>query len=343
MQLCSLSPLGLCSVAPPSPGHFDTLATAPWSYCHHNPFNISPGLMAATVTCNSVCSAPECGIAPFSTRIVGGQDAAVGAWPWQASLHKDRHHICGGSLINNEYVLSAAHCFQSTAAFQITVYLGRHSQQSFNPNEVFRRVSRIINHPNYNPATQDNDIALLQLASTVQFTNYIKPVCLAAEGSVYSAGTNSYITGWGTVGSVPLPLPQTLQEVSVPIVSNRVCNRAYLGSITNNMLCAGLNEGGKDSCQGDSGGPLVTENDTRWIQGGIVSFGEGCALAKFPGVYTRVSNYQTWINQQISTNQPGFSVFMGGDSNTANTHLVSLWVTLLLSFVQLLFSLYVLS
>uniref|UniRef100_A0A3Q3XIP3 Peptidase S1 domain-containing protein n=1 Tax=Mola mola TaxID=94237 RepID=A0A3Q3XIP3_MOLML len=315
-------------------------------------------LTAATVTCNSVCSAPECGIAPFSTRIVGGQDAAVGAWPWQASLHKDRHHICGGSLINNEYVLNKRHRYMSliitmhltffssvsTAAFQITVYLGRHSQQSFNPNEVFRRVSRIINHPNYNPATQDNDIALLQLASTVQFTNYIKPVCLAAEGSVYSAGTNSYITGWGTVGSgVPLPLPQTLQEVSVPIVSNRVCNRAYLGSITNNMLCAGLNEGGKDSCQGDSGGPLVTENDTRWIQGGIVSFGEGCALAKFPGVYTRVSNYQTWINQQISTNQPGFSVFMGGDSNTANTHLVSLWVTLLLSFVQLLFSLYVLS
>uniref|UniRef100_A0A3Q3XDE7 Peptidase S1 domain-containing protein n=1 Tax=Mola mola TaxID=94237 RepID=A0A3Q3XDE7_MOLML len=322
--------------------------------------------LAATVTCNSVCSAPECGIAPFSTRIVGGQDAAVGAWPWQASLHKDRHHICGGSLINNEYVLSAAHCFQRlrttvlkikfsvtgchhlqflknrnyqvwSRIYQINIWL-------FNPNEVFRRVSRIINHPNYNPATQDNDIALLQLASTVQFTNYIKPVCLAAEGSVYSAGTNSYITGWGTVGSgVPLPLPQTLQEVSVPIVSNRVCNRAYLGSITNNMLCAGLNEGGKDSCQGDSGGPLVTENDTRWIQGGIVSFGEGCALAKFPGVYTRVSNYQTWINQQISTNQPGFSVFMGGDSNTANTHLVSLWVTLLLSFVQLLFSLYVLS
>uniref|UniRef100_A0A3Q4BWB0 Peptidase S1 domain-containing protein n=1 Tax=Mola mola TaxID=94237 RepID=A0A3Q4BWB0_MOLML len=290
-------------------------------------------------------TAVECGIAPFSTRIVGGQDAAVGAWPWQASLHKDRHHICGGSLINNEYVLSAAHCFQSLVENLPNKHLAVLKEIKEEHKMLGKlRVSRIINHPNYNPATQDNDIALLQLASTVQFTNYIKPVCLAAEGSVYSAGTNSYITGWGTVGSgVPLPLPQTLQEVSVPIVSNRVCNRAYLGSITNNMLCAGLNEGGKDSCQGDSGGPLVTENDTRWIQGGIVSFGEGCALAKFPGVYTRVSNYQTWINQQISTNQPGFSVFMGGDSNTANTHLVSLWVTLLLSFVQLLFSLYVLS
>ncbi|XP_023813697.2 transmembrane protease serine 9-like [Oryzias latipes] len=115
---------------------------------------------------------------------------------------------------------------------------------------------------------------------------------------------------------VSLPAPQTLQEVQVPIVGNRQCKCSY-SSITDNMVCAGLLAGGKDSCQGDSGGPLVIKQNNRWIQAGVVSFGNGCALPHFPGVYTRVSQYQTWINTQITTNQPGFITFTstGTDSD----------------------------
>uniref|UniRef100_A0A3B4T757 Peptidase S1 domain-containing protein n=1 Tax=Seriola dumerili TaxID=41447 RepID=A0A3B4T757_SERDU len=208
----------------------------------------------------------------------------------------------------------------------LLVYLGRETQEGTNANEVSRTVSEIIRNPNYDSRTNDNDIALLRLSSPVDFTNYIRPVCLAADGSVFRAGTTCWVTGWGTVQSnVPLPSPQRLQEVDVPVVSNSQCNESYASSnigITSNMICAGLPEGGKDSCQGDSGGPMVSKDGSRWVQAGVVSFGIGCAEPSFPGVYARVSEYQTWINSQISTNQPGFVTFSGSSSVGAATAVV---------------------
>uniref|UniRef100_A0A8C4F937 Peptidase S1 domain-containing protein n=1 Tax=Dicentrarchus labrax TaxID=13489 RepID=A0A8C4F937_DICLA len=199
----------------------------------------------------------------------------------------------------------------STSTDNLVVYLGRQSQEGSNPNEVTRTVTQIINHPSYDSSTNDNDISLLKLSSPVTFTNYIRPVCLAASGSTFYNGTDSWVTGWGTIGSgVPLPSPQDLMEVEVPVVGNRQCNCDYgVGSITDNMICAGLRAGGKDSCQGDSGGPMVSKQNSRWIQEGIVSFGEGCAEPEKPGVYTRVSQYQSWINSKITSNQPGFVTF----------------------------------
>ncbi|XP_041717096.1 serine protease 27-like [Coregonus clupeaformis] len=260
-----------------------------------------------------------CGIASLNTKIVGGQAAVPGRWPWQASLHRSNSHFCGGSLINKEWVLTAAHCFPSTSTSGLLVYLGRQYQQSNNYNEVTRTVSQIIRHPNYNSATSNNDICLLKLSSSVTFTDYIQPVCLAAVGSTYYTGTTSWVTGWGDINSdVPLPSPGTLREVNVPVVGNRKCNCLYagVGSITNNMICAGLLAGGKDSCQGDSGGPMVSKQGLVWIQSGVVSFGQGCAAANFPGVYTRVSQYQTWLNSQISTDQPGFVAFSSSGTDS---------------------------
>uniref|UniRef100_A0A672RP68 Transmembrane protease serine 9-like n=2 Tax=Sinocyclocheilus grahami TaxID=75366 RepID=A0A672RP68_SINGR len=253
----------------------------------------------------------ECGRAPLNTKIVGGQNASAGAWPWQASLHRAGSHFCGGSLINNEWVLTAAHCFANTSRSDLIVYLGRQTQEGANANEVSRNVSEIIKHPDYNSITEDNDITLLRLSSPVTFTDNIRPVCLASANSTFFKSTVSWVTGWGNIRTgASLPSPQILQEVDVPVVGNRQCKCLYgVSTITDNMLCAGPLEGGKDSCQGDSGGPLVSKQDSVWVQSGVVSFGNGCALPNLPGVYARVSKYQKWINEQMTTNQPGFVTF----------------------------------
>ncbi|XP_068581893.1 transmembrane protease serine 9-like [Cebidichthys violaceus] len=279
---------------------------------------ISVATLLTLLTPESHSQLSVCGQPPLNTRIVGGQAAPEGSWPWQVSLHGSGRHFCGGSLINSEWVLTAAHCFQPPSTSNLVVYLGRQNQQSSNPNEVQRTVTRIINHPGYSSRTNDNDISLLKLSSPVTFTNYISPVCLAAPGSSFHNGIDSWVTGWGNIGSgVALPFPQTLMEVEVPIVGNRQCNCDHgVGRITDNMICAGLRAGGRDSCQGDSGGPLVSKQAGVWIQEGVVSFGRGCAEPEFPGVYSRVSQYQTWINGEITSNRPGYVTFTSSGINS---------------------------
>uniref|UniRef100_A0A673CVJ0 chymotrypsin n=1 Tax=Sphaeramia orbicularis TaxID=375764 RepID=A0A673CVJ0_9TELE len=265
---------------------------------------------------------PVCGITPLNNRIVGGEDAPAGSWPWQVSLQVFGRQICGGSLINREWVMSAAHCFSSTSTYGWQISLGRQNLQGINPNEVSRTVATIILHPNYDSNTNDNDIALLRLSSPVTFTDYIRPVCLAASDSVFNSGTDSWVTGWGTVQEgVSLPFPGTLQEVEVPVLGNRQCNCLNgVGTVTDNMICAGLLEGGKDSCQGDSGGPMVSKQGFIWVQSGIVSFGFGCARPNLPGVYSRVSRYESWISSHITSDQPGFVQFSSSGLDTDSSY-----------------------
>ncbi|XP_077385821.1 trypsin-1-like [Festucalex cinctus] len=289
---------------------------------------------------------PQCGrvLVGSSQRIVGGVTAAEGAWPWQGSLHRNNFPTCGASLINNQWVLCAAHCFPNLITSNLLVYLGRQTQQGTNGNEQVRRVTQLIPHEDYNADTFNNDIALLRLDSPVEFTDYIQPVCLAAQGSTVATGTEVTVTGWGTIGTdEPLPAPQALQEVTVPIVSNGDCNDVY-GVITNNMICAGTDAGGQDSCQGDSGGPLVSlseagVNTTRYVQVGVVSFGRGCALPEIPGVYARVSQYQSWITSRVTSGPaPIFVNFVSAEEPTGGAGLVYLSAPLLLTLLPTIFS-----
>ncbi|XP_071395802.1 chymotrypsin-like protease CTRL-1 [Centroberyx affinis] len=268
--------------------------------------------------------AQDCGVAPLNTKIVGGVGAAAGSWPWQVSVHYNRiaSHICGGTLISDQWVLTAAHCMLSLRLSDWTLYMGRQTQIGSNPNEVTRSVSQIIVHPNYNNTFLNNDITLMKLSSPVSFTSYIRPICLAGNSSLFHTATSCWATGWGNTGEdVPLGSPQTLQEVEVPVVGNNQCSCQYLpaegANITDNMICAGREN--KGACQGDSGGPLQCKQGSVWIQAGITSFGIPCALANFPEVYARVSQFQTWITDHVAGANVGFRTFTSSGSDQDNS------------------------
>uniref|UniRef100_H3CB18 Peptidase S1 domain-containing protein n=1 Tax=Tetraodon nigroviridis TaxID=99883 RepID=H3CB18_TETNG len=252
---------------------------------------------------NAVSAVSGCGKVSVRGRIIGGQNAAPGSWPWQASLNGEGGQFCGGTLISSEWVLTAAHCITGDPS-AITVFLGRINQAGPNPNEVSRKVTQATCHPSYDTSTNDNDMCLLKLSAPVSSTEYISPICLAAANSTILSGTRSWLTGWGKAANGVFP--DILQEVEVPIVGNNQCRCTY-PEVTENMICAGYASGGKDSCQGDSGGPMMTEgSDMVWVQVGVVSFGIGCALPNVPAVYARVSRYQDWISGVTGTSQPGF-------------------------------------
>uniref|UniRef100_A0A8C3FV80 Peptidase S1 domain-containing protein n=1 Tax=Chrysemys picta bellii TaxID=8478 RepID=A0A8C3FV80_CHRPI len=258
---------------------------------------------------------PACGQPVASSRIVGGQNAQNGAWPWQASIRYQGFHICGGSLITGEWVVSAAHCFNRLPVTDYSVSLGEFQLHIPSANAFISAVSQVIIHSDYNPSSYASDIALVLLRTPLLYTTYILPVCLPDRSDSIANGTLCWVTGWGNIQtSESLPAPRTLQEVQVSLMDAQTCNDLYSISITgslgsrpikDDMVCAGQTEGGKDSCQGDSGGPLVCSQAGSWFLIGIVSWGEGCGLPYRPGVYTRVSAYSDWIQQQLPSVESG--------------------------------------
>ncbi|CAG5907250.1 unnamed protein product [Menidia menidia] len=253
----------------------------------------------------SCCYAVECGIPPLmENRIVGGMDAPEGSWPWQVDIQKSNEHVCGGSIINENWVLSAAHCFPNPNDLgSYDIYVGRHQLNGFNQYLSAHGLSRVVIPPGYSEPHDGKDLALLQLSSPITWSDHVRPVCLPASGTLFPADKMCYVTGWGNIReNVPLQGVGTLQEVQVPIISQSSCQEMYLTDpaeqvdILYDMICAGYQEGGKDSCQGDSGGPLVCQmvNGT-WVQAGVVSFGLGCAKRNKPGVYARLTSFSNFV------------------------------------------------
>ncbi|XP_063290688.1 serine protease 1-like [Pelobates fuscus] len=222
-------------------------------------------------------------------KIVGGYTCPEYKVPYQVSLHIG-YHFCGGSLINTLWVVSAAHCYQS----RTEVRLGEHNIKVLEGSEQFIKASKLIPHPNYDPGILDNDIMLIRLKKPARINSMVQPIPLPSHCE--SPGEMCLISGWGNTLSNGANYPDFLQCLDAPLLTDQQCHDAYPGEITENMICVGYLEGGKDSCQGDSGGPVVCNG----VLQGVVSWGIGCALPGYPGVYTKVCNYIDWINQTVS-------------------------------------------
>nr|XP_012418565.1 PREDICTED: serine protease 48 [Odobenus rosmarus divergens] len=247
-----------------------------------------------------------CGRPVYSGRVVGGQDAAAGHWPWQVSVLLGQNHVCGGSLISDRWILTAAHCLKKNwIPLLYTVQLG--SIQIDQPSQsVKHRVFKIIIHPQIQHTTAD--IALLKLVSRVTFTSFILPICLPWITKQLKIPASCWVTGWGKVKE-DTDYPSILQEAEISVFDRQTCEQLYnpIGSmlpesepvIQDDEICAGDTAKMKDTCKGDSGGPLSCHINGVWTQIGLVSRGIGCAES-LPGVYTSVIYYQKWIKTTIS-------------------------------------------
>lgn len=261
------------------------------------------------------------------TKIIGGTKSAFGAWPSTvALLNADtirkvesgtatypsgelipksyanyQAQFCGASLIDSKWILTAAHCLVDNGvtkkAEKINVLVGA---SNLIGGGTRKTIKKVIIHPDFNEQTADNDIALLELDSSTNVST------IKVSNAAVSNGTLAMVVGWGALSDSSTLFPSELYEVELPLVDRQVCVALYGSTdFTGNMICAGYEQGGKDTCKGDSGGPLMARINGFYQQIGITSWGVGCAKVGLYGAYTRLSKYKSWISSKTTSSESG--------------------------------------
>ncbi|XP_020745963.1 complement factor D [Odocoileus virginianus] len=225
-------------------------------------------------------------------RILRGQEAPSHSRPYMASVQVNGKHVCGGFLIAEQWVMSAAHCLEDVADGKVQVLLGAHSLSQPEPSKRLYDVLRAVPHPGSRPETIDHDLLLLQLSEKAVLGPDVQLLPWQREDRDVAAGTLCDVAGWGVVSHTGRK-PDRLQHILLPVLDRATCNlRTYHdGTITERMMCAESNR--RDTCKGDSGGPLVCGS----VAEGVVTSGSRvCGNRKKPGIYTRLASYVAWID-----------------------------------------------
>ncbi|KAK0183422.1 hypothetical protein PV327_001466 [Microctonus hyperodae] len=254
----------------------------------------------------------------LDSRIVGGRASLPKAWPSIVTIYKNGLYKCGGVILNEYWILSAAHCLEKHHLYYYRIHAGLLRRFSYSPMEQTRRAEFIIIHPQYISSLKLNDLGLIKLNEPLRFNRWVRSICLPDNSPAFNPIPGKHCTaiGWGSTVEFG-PEPDHLREVEVPILSS--CKQSTDNTAA--VICAGQIEGGKDACQGDSGGPLmckISEFADQWYVAGIISHGIGCARPDEPGAYTNVAYFSPWINNTMHDNRalvgpkplnkcPGFS------------------------------------
>ncbi|XP_045132699.1 trypsin-1-like isoform X2 [Portunus trituberculatus] len=250
------------------------------------------------------CTKTEGNTLPIEPRIVGGTEAERHEFPWVVSLQaynatkSKYHHICGASIIDEWWIMTAAHCFK-TGNLDVKIIAGDHKLSAVEDEEQHRIVKDTVIHSGWDNDLNLNDIALLKLSEKLELNGKtVAPISLPTP--LTKSTGECVVAGWGKTSHESRTPSDLLRKVRLPIVSDEECKGTYATfneKVFDNNICAGYKEGGKSSCQGDSGGPLVCQgvNNKNYVAG-VVSWGRGCGLKNIPIVYTEVSYFVDWIN-----------------------------------------------
>lgn len=225
--------------------------------------------------------------------VIGGLASNPGDSPYVVHLNfqSSGSFFCGGVIIAEQWVVSAAHCRQPASAFKVTV--GDYDRSSVDGREQQRDVSDVIVHPFYTVITHDYDVMLIKLKEPLSFNEYIQAAPLVASGGSLDEDDQCTVCGWGNrMIAGEASYPSRLRCVNLPLISSSRCDSLYSGQISEAMFCLGVSEGGRDACDGDSGSAVMCKGELH----GVVAWGYGCANPNFPGVYTKLALMRPWMN-----------------------------------------------